>query len=230
MSRAIIAATLAPNIAGPSRHAEDNTPASLEPDQPDGVLPAEEPNITDAASDVNNLNPQPPQGAEPIPNDPPPSRIETILRIISDAASESPDPDHISIEFHPSTKKAPKIVQMHEYSPLTYHETRPAPQPKIDNEPWSPFRTRLDFEVAELALNTHMNKGHINVLFALIRKCIKNPDDLTLRTASEVEKVWTAARTCHGTGVSAIIWIVFLEISQKPFSLTVCEENLYCLV
>lgn len=114
--------------------------------------------------------------------------------------------DHVSIQFHPSTKKLPKTVPIKNYAPLTYHNTKASdvPPPKVDPKPWAPFRTRLDFEVAELALSAHMNREQTNTLLSLLERCASDPKELTFRSATDMEKVWEAARTCHATSVSLL--------------------------
>ncbi|KAJ7824744.1 hypothetical protein B0H14DRAFT_3110853 [Mycena olivaceomarginata] len=64
-------------------------------------------------------------------------------------------------------------------------------------EPWAPFRTRLDFEVAEFVQDAMLNKNQTDTLISLIRRCSENIEGLTLHRQSDLEKQWThASRKC----------------------------------
>jgi hypothetical protein len=61
-----------------------------------------------------------------------------------------------------------------------------------DEEPWKPFRTCLDFEVAELALAARLNKEQANNLFALLRRC-QQGENFTIKNHSELGQLWQLA-------------------------------------
>ncbi|KAJ6610879.1 hypothetical protein B0H10DRAFT_2165954 [Mycena sp. CBHHK59/15] len=58
-----------------------------------------------------------------------------------------------------------------------------------DQTPWAPFRTRLDFEVAEFVQDTMLNKNQINTLISLIRRCSENPDGFTIHNQGVLRHV-----------------------------------------
>ncbi|KAJ7301222.1 hypothetical protein DFH08DRAFT_996074 [Mycena albidolilacea] len=62
-----------------------------------------------------------------------------------------------------------------------------------DEKPWAPFRTRLDFEVAEFSQDTMLNKNQIDTLISLIRRCAENIVDFTLHNQSDLNKQWDLA-------------------------------------
>ncbi|KAF8871312.1 hypothetical protein CPB84DRAFT_1903942 [Gymnopilus junonius] len=105
--------------------------------------------------------------------------------------------DDIKVEYHPKSHRPTKFYHLDDYAA---QEGRPAEEPVTDQEPWKPFRTRLDFEIAELMLDSHLNVGQSSVLLSLIRKAIAQPADFTLSSTDELEKFWTAARETRGTG------------------------------
>lgn len=75
----------------------------------------------------------------------------------------------IKIEYRPSSGKQSEVVTLEDFVRATpLDSTHP-----IDPEPWAPFRTRQDFEFAELALETGMSKAKVNALIKLFHKCIK---------------------------------------------------------
>ena len=46
-----------------------------------------------------------------------------------------------------------------------------------ESEPWVPFRTREDFEFAEIVLEAGMTRAQIGALIKLFRRCIKKGDN-----------------------------------------------------
>uniref|UniRef100_A0A8H7XPR9 Uncharacterized protein n=1 Tax=Psilocybe cubensis TaxID=181762 RepID=A0A8H7XPR9_PSICU len=108
--------------------------------------------------------------------------------------------DEVRIQYHPSANKSPKVVPTSQYDPhSTRHATSALPKPNHD-KPWHPFATRLDFEIAELALDTHMNKNQKATLLNLIKECIANPHLFTIENASEMDKTWEFARSYRSSG------------------------------
>ncbi|KAJ7081067.1 hypothetical protein C8R44DRAFT_906542 [Mycena epipterygia] len=63
---------------------------------------------------------------------------------------------------------------------------RPVP---TDPEPWRPFRSQLDFEVAEFCTDNMLNRESSETLISLIRRCTSNPDDFTLVNQHELDEL-----------------------------------------
>lgn len=76
----------------------------------------------------------------------------------------------IKVEYHPNSGHECKTFTFEEFQhTLTEaRNTHPA-----DPEPWLPFKTRQDFEFAEIALGTGMSRDQINALIRLFRKCLE---------------------------------------------------------
>ncbi|KAG6806401.1 hypothetical protein H0H92_011465, partial [Tricholoma furcatifolium] len=98
------------------------------------------------------------------------------------------DPAAIKIEFHPQAQRATKIGTFETLYP-------PKPKPTPDFHPWEPFRSRLDFEVAELALEAALNKSQLDRLIKLFHCAMSNVEDnpFTLKNADGVKKMWQSA-------------------------------------
>lgn len=110
--------------------------------------------------------------------------------------------DDIKIEFHPKSGRPTQFFNFEEFQ-----RQRPRPKPVPGHpEPWKPFRTRLDFEIAELMLDSHMNAQQSGALLSLIRKVIDQPINFTLSSTDDLEKVWDHARKTRAAGVS---WTIF---------------------
>ena len=69
-------------------------------------------------------------------------------------------------------------------------------------DPWKPYKTRLDFELSEFALSAYLNKDHIERLIKMINIAASGLDNLTLTNHSdllEVKKIASQQLTpvCH---------------------------------
>lgn len=119
-----------------------------------------------------------------------------------DHAPEGPyEIDDIKIEFHPKSGRPTQIFSFDEFQ-----RRRPTAKPvPVHPEPWKPFRTRLDFEIAELMLDSNMNSEQSGTLLSLIRRVLEQPGNFTLSGTDDLEKVWDHARKTRATGVSRLI-------------------------
>ncbi|KAJ7440438.1 hypothetical protein FB451DRAFT_1344109 [Mycena latifolia] len=90
--------------------------------------------------------------------------------------------------FHPHSKLPTKLQSFVDYKMSSIPE-RPAPEP----QPWRPFRSQLDFEVAEFCEHNMLNKDSTGTLISLIRRCMFNPDDFTLVNGRDLDELWELA-------------------------------------
>ncbi|KAF8148996.1 hypothetical protein K438DRAFT_2016359 [Mycena galopus ATCC 62051] len=65
--------------------------------------------------------------------------------------------------------------------------------PPTDPQPWRPFRSQLDFELAEFCEHNMLNQNSTDTLISLIRRCMLDPDNFTLRSQNEVAELWNLA-------------------------------------
>jgi hypothetical protein len=105
--------------------------------------------------------------------------------------------DDIRTEYHPHSSQPPQIAHFEDYGHSEewrnkFHSTK---------KPWSPFRTRLDFEVASLALETVMNERQIQVLFSLLRRCADGLESFTLKNYKDLQDTWDRS-SIKSVGVS----------------------------
>lgn len=98
------------------------------------------------------------------------------------------------IEYHPNSirDKHTETFSLEEYLSRNPKSDSPA-----DSTPWSPFRSRLDFEVAELILDAHMNQSQTNILLNLIHRCIRDQKSFTLSNFKDLSSIWDEARKMH---------------------------------
>ncbi|THV00958.1 hypothetical protein K435DRAFT_818161 [Dendrothele bispora CBS 962.96] len=92
-------------------------------------------------------------------------------------------------EFHPRTEKVPELAH---FSDFGFEEDTQDQIPQ-NFSPWRPFRSRLDFEVAEFALNAGLSDNLTDDLINLLKRCHDHSDKFTIETPSEMRKLWDHA-------------------------------------
>src|ERR1700753_3724302 len=71
----------------------------------------------------------------------------------------------IQVEYHPSSGQDTKVLKLDEYRQSALGTGAP-----VDSEPWLPFRTREDFEFAEIALETGMTRKQTDAIIKLFHR------------------------------------------------------------
>ena len=103
--------------------------------------------------------------------------------------------DTIRTEYHPHTKSPPKVVKFEEYR--EYYSQRRRPTARNPTKPWSPFRTRAEFEFAEIALDAALNKRQVDALLKLFHRCIEGQDQFGLKDHTDLTEMWELASVLH---------------------------------
>jgi hypothetical protein len=106
-----------------------------------------------------------------------------------------PDPDDIKIEYHPSSGLSAQVFHFDDYKsgdPSTAQVS-----PLANNEPWKPFRSRLDFEFAEVALQAALNKEQTDTLIRLMHSVHQGHDLFTLSSHGELTEIWGEASKAY---------------------------------
>ncbi|KAG2116194.1 hypothetical protein BD769DRAFT_1629852 [Suillus cothurnatus] len=101
--------------------------------------------------------------------------------------------DDIKVEYHPHSQIPSTVHHFSEFSRSCSTED----DVPCNNSPWEPFRTRLDFEVAEIALEAAMTKDQTNRLLDLIHRSAGGNDTFTLQNHDEVCSLWDLASQCY---------------------------------
>ena len=113
------------------------------------------------------------------------------------------------IEYHPNSGKPPLILKFDARNvvkePVEQAAEIAAQEEPADREPYRPFTTRLDFEFAELMLETQMNDAQKSTLIKLIHQVQSKPADFTLQSVGHLEKTWEYARTFRGVEVCSCL-------------------------
>ncbi|KAJ7613491.1 hypothetical protein FB45DRAFT_1112023 [Roridomyces roridus] len=100
-----------------------------------------------------------------------------------------PPPEEIKRVFHPHSERGTVFLSYREYVMSTIAQ----PLPPVDPEPWRPFRTRLDFEVAEFCETNMLTKTATGALISIIRRAMHNPEEFTLSGQRELDELWDLA-------------------------------------
>lgn len=124
--------------------------------------------------------------------------------------------DDIKTVFHPNSNQPTTISHFHDYGHNNLRQELPPP----DAEPWKPFRTHLDFEVAELALSAALNKDQINTLISLLHRYGHDQENFTLSNHDEVCNMWESAsdlrtKVCHGVHFDYSLLIHGFSVSEE---------------
>jgi hypothetical protein len=103
----------------------------------------------------------------------------------------------IKISYHPASKRPEQRFGINEDLPsMSTSTTVSQPSdPAATQAPWHPFHSRLDFEIAELSLNAHLNKADTENLLSIIRRCIETPEQFTLSSHKDLSEYWDLARS-----------------------------------
>ncbi|EKM77927.1 hypothetical protein AGABI1DRAFT_42300 [Agaricus bisporus var. burnettii JB137-S8] len=111
--------------------------------------------------------------------------------------NDIPEVDTIYTEYHPSSGLAPKLM------PLEDHNRKSFPNLVPETRPWEPFRTRIDFEALELAMEIGLNKKQLARYIALLHRAqiygtnSNEEDKFTVRDAKEAMSLWDLAAHHH---------------------------------
>lgn len=111
---------------------------------------------------------------------------------LSDGGGVSYELDDIKVEYHPHSGRA---QQVHRFSDYKRGQASKRPFLTCDRQPWQPFRSRLDFEFAELALHASLSKDETNRLINLVHRAVGGDEAFSLTNHKEVSETWS--RVAH---------------------------------
>ena len=100
--------------------------------------------------------------------------------------------DDIKIVYHPNSGKEPLIQPLSDYNAADSKLRTPS---KPTEEPWAPYKTRLDFEFSEFVMTAYLNKDHVEKLIALLNLAASGQDKLTITNNTELVKIRETSST-----------------------------------
>lgn len=136
-----------------------------------------------------------PSGFHELPtNTPSPIFIPDVpLPTTHHADTLDPEKDDIRTEYHPKSARPPTIDPFH-----LYGHAAPAQACLSDSnderKPWSPFRERLDYEIAELLLEATLNEKQIAKFLTFFHRC-RAGEPFTIMNYQDYHSTWELAST-----------------------------------
>ncbi|KAG0700922.1 hypothetical protein DFH29DRAFT_982909 [Suillus ampliporus] len=100
--------------------------------------------------------------------------------------------DDIKVDYHPHSQ-IPSTI--HHFADFSCTHPTEASVPR-NHAPWEPFRTWLDFEVAEIALEAALTAEQTNRLLSLVHCSARRDETFTLRNHDEVRELWSTTSQC----------------------------------
>ncbi|KIJ61765.1 hypothetical protein HYDPIDRAFT_176905 [Hydnomerulius pinastri MD-312] len=97
--------------------------------------------------------------------------------------------DDIHTEYHPHSS-LPSVTKC--FSDFSREHFVMPPPPDLDRDPWHPFRCRLDFEVAELALEAALTKDQTSRLIKLLQRVAYKREKFSLKDYKDLRQTWDA--------------------------------------
>jgi hypothetical protein len=94
--------------------------------------------------------------------------------------------------FHPSSGIKAKVYSFDNFERRAADFLVPPP----DSQPWSPFKSRLEFEIAEIMLEVGFNNQQTNRLVKLCHRCAVGKEKLTFKNHKDIHNMWEAALHC----------------------------------
>ncbi|KAJ6495988.1 hypothetical protein C8R45DRAFT_1052651 [Mycena sanguinolenta] len=109
---------------------------------------------------------------------------------VTPAVPARPKLNEIKHEYHPHSGRSSKTESLSDYLQEDSLHQR---GPPTEDKPWTPFRTRLDFEVSNFAQENMLNENATNKLISLIRRCDANLVEFTIKNHADMSKQWNQA-------------------------------------
>ncbi|KAI0677658.1 hypothetical protein C8Q78DRAFT_962196, partial [Trametes maxima] len=97
--------------------------------------------------------------------------------------------DDFKTEYHPRMKRPPLIQHFEDFK----RGNKPVDPSKLRRDPWKPWSTRLDFEVAEFALGASLSRSQVTILLGLFDRVAADRSKLTFKTYDDIKAGWEAA-------------------------------------
>lgn len=95
--------------------------------------------------------------------------------------------EYLKVEYHPRSKIPNKTVEFSEGVPALHISV----EPPAESKPWTPFKSRADFEFAELVTSDHLSADSIK---AHIRLHQQSPyPSISFQSLEDLERVRTQA-------------------------------------
>ncbi|KAI0073150.1 hypothetical protein K474DRAFT_1710969 [Panus rudis PR-1116 ss-1] len=174
-------------VAGPSGSSVAGPSTSIEVDVDAAILF----NHPDSGAEVHLSVPSPDvsaNAAQAIDSD----DISSTRPLANDPSIQY-DIDDIVTVYHPSSGRERKHSRFEDFKRGAQEDLQDTYKLYEQFTPWSPFRSRVDFEFAEIVLQARLSQRETDRLISLFHRCIKGEQDFTLKNHKDVQDTWKAA-------------------------------------
>ncbi|KAG0707969.1 hypothetical protein DFH29DRAFT_979579 [Suillus ampliporus] len=121
--------------------------------------------------------------------------------------------DDIKVEHHPNSGIKTKVYAFEEFQRRPVAATSDPPPNK---KPWLPFKSQLEFEVAQIALEAALNNEQTDRLIKICRRCAIGKDKFTFENHKDIHKKWDAVSQCV-TGFMKEVILMMCEDKSLDF-------------
>jgi hypothetical protein len=129
--------------------------------------------------------------------------------------------DDIKTEYHPHSGLQSHIQRFQMYGTSNGCDDNPP----IPTEPWRPFRSRLDFEVAELALATYMNDDEVNTLCSLIHRAASGFEKFSIEGSKDLNHLWQLAASKRTQVYYTLSFLFLSKLSRSLVPKDACDNR-----
>ncbi|KIK25431.1 hypothetical protein PISMIDRAFT_9624 [Pisolithus microcarpus 441] len=126
----------------------------------------------------------------------------------------------IHIEYHPNATIPPQEIPFAKFA--RGHRPR-AYKPDMSTDPWYPFRSHLDFEFAELALEVALNKEQVNHLLHLMKSIHSAGKAFTLNEYNDLQSTWQATSHRMTAFTKEVVCINSMDGEPQEFTMYYCS-------
>lgn len=108
------------------------------------------------------------------------------MHTISGLATYSPQGSDVKVpadfktEYHPWSRCSPLFQSAKDFG----HSDVPAMKP--DEQPWQPFKTKVDLEFADIAIQAGLNASHVDALLSIISRVADKSASVTFKNENEL--------------------------------------------
>jgi hypothetical protein len=101
--------------------------------------------------------------------------------------ARTPKDGDIVIEYHPHSEQATRILGPEEFKEFSSRRST-NPLGPLDDQPWSPFSSREDFDFAAAVHDAKLNRNQIDKFIKLIQRCQEAPGSFTFNGYNDLKK------------------------------------------
>ncbi|KAG1738384.1 uncharacterized protein EDB91DRAFT_1237752 [Suillus paluster] len=100
--------------------------------------------------------------------------------------------DDIKVVHHPKSRIPTKVHVFGDFKRHpAHHSSWSTPEP--DAQPWRPFKSRLEFDIAEITLEAALNNAQTDHLLDICRRCARQSEKFTFQNHKDIRAKWDAA-------------------------------------